>query len=223
MTKWFSCLHLVVLLPFLFLVFIVLFFWVFFIPLQKTPKKPDTATTPKSKNAEKKGQIKNQLAQLGSQIVFLNFLWWAKKLQFFAESTIKIVVSASFVKGKMAPKCQKGWVKTWSKVESKLGPSMFATKLDQVLTQQMVSFIFFFVHFFENLILPAEEEYFETKKQKQKKNWTKFCLKKGYFWTKFWLYNIYIYIYIPLGRKLLHTKIVLILWGTPLHCVCHIK
>ena len=77
-TKWSSCLHLVVLLPFLFFCCFVLnfFFFCFFIPLKKrTPKKPDTATPQKSKNAEKR--IKKKLAQLCSQIVFFNFLGWA--------------------------------------------------------------------------------------------------------------------------------------------------
>ena len=55
-TKWSSCLHLVVLLPFLFLLFCFEFclFFVVFIPLKKgPPKKPDTAKTQKSKTAEK--------------------------------------------------------------------------------------------------------------------------------------------------------------------------
>ena len=40
-------------------------FLCFFVPLKKRPpKKPDTAKTPKGKNAEKKRTKKNQLAQL---------------------------------------------------------------------------------------------------------------------------------------------------------------
>ena len=61
---------------FCFLLFCLIFF-VVFIPLKKgPPKKPDTAKTQKNKNAEKPDK-KNKLAQLCSQIVFLNFLGWA--------------------------------------------------------------------------------------------------------------------------------------------------
>ena len=80
-TKWSSCLHLMVLLPFLFFCCFVLnfvFFFVVFIPLKKgPPPKPDTTKTKKSKNADKPDKKKNQLAQLCSQLVFLNFLGWA--------------------------------------------------------------------------------------------------------------------------------------------------
>ena len=98
MTKWFSYLHLVVLHPFL--VSCVFCF------LSKKPKQPDTTKNQKQICRKKRTNKKNQLAQLCSQIVFLNF-WGGLKNQLFAESTIKIVVSTSFVKGKMAPKCQK--------------------------------------------------------------------------------------------------------------------
>ena len=73
-TKWSSCLHLVVLLPFLFVLQFCFEFCLFFIPLKKRPpKKPDTAKPPPKKNAEKK-TTKIQLAQLCSQLVFLIFL-----------------------------------------------------------------------------------------------------------------------------------------------------
>ena len=78
-TKWFSCLNLVVLLPFLFLLccFEFCLFFVVFTPLKKgPPKKPDTAKTQKAK-MQKNQTKKNQLAQLCSQLVFLNFLGWA--------------------------------------------------------------------------------------------------------------------------------------------------
>ena len=78
-TKWSSCLHLVVLLPFLFFFccFVLNLFFVFHSSQKRPPKKPDTAKNPKCKNAEKNGQ-KNQLAQLCSQIVF--FIFWGAKL-----------------------------------------------------------------------------------------------------------------------------------------------
>jgi len=113
----------VVLLPFfVFCCFVLNFvFFCFFIPLKKgPPKKPDTAKTQKSKNAEKTDK-KNQLAQLCSQIVFLIF--WGGLVHFLAENTIKIVVSASFRTSKNTQKVAKmlsqnlvqGCVKTWSK------------------------------------------------------------------------------------------------------------
>ena len=76
--KWSSCLHLVVLLPFLFLLFsfeFCLFFGFSFLSKKDPPKKLDTAKTQKSKNAEKTD--KKKLAQLCSQIVFFTFLGWA--------------------------------------------------------------------------------------------------------------------------------------------------
>ena len=86
-TKWSSCLHLVVLLPFLFC------FELFFIPLKKRPpKKTDTAKNPKNKNAEKPDQ------KTVSAVVFTNsvlqFFGVGLKFCFLAENTIKLVVSA---------------------------------------------------------------------------------------------------------------------------------
>ena len=68
MTKWFSCLHLVVLLPFCFLVFIVFdVFCVFHSSPRKTPPKTDTAKTPKI-NMQKKRTKNNSV----SAVVFTN-------------------------------------------------------------------------------------------------------------------------------------------------------
>ena len=121
------------------------FFFVVFIPLKKgPPKKPDTAKTQKSKNAEKPDKKKSV-----SEVVFtdsvLKFFGAGLKISFLAENNIKIVVSASFQTGKNTPKISKN-------VESKLGPRLsqnlvqvcYATKLDQVLTQKMVFFLSFF-------------------------------------------------------------------------------
>ena len=73
-TKWSSCLHLVVLLPFLFFLLFCFELCLFFIPLKKKdpPKKPDTAKTKKKKNAEKPDKKKV------SAVVFTNSV-----LQFF--------------------------------------------------------------------------------------------------------------------------------------------
>ena len=63
-TKWSSCLHLVVLLPFLFFGCFVLNFVFFlffsFLSKKRPPKKPDTAKTQKSKNTEKKDSEKKK-------------------------------------------------------------------------------------------------------------------------------------------------------------------
>ena len=73
---------------------------------------------------QKKGKNENQLAQLCSQTVSLIFWVWGLKNTDFAENTIKIVVSAYYEIWKKGQKCQKVWVKTWSRVASKLGPSI---------------------------------------------------------------------------------------------------
>ena len=106
-TKWSSCLHLVVLLPFLFCCFVLsLFFFVFSFLSKKRPPKTRTRQKPPKTEMQKKRTKKNQLAPLCSQIVFFNFLGWAKTFHVLAENTIKIVVSALFQKGKR-PKINK--------------------------------------------------------------------------------------------------------------------
>ena len=165
MTKWFSCLHLVVLLPFSVLLFL---FLCVFHSSQKDPPKPDTAKPPKTKMQKKNGQQKNQLAQLCSQIVFLNFWEVGLKISVFAESTIKIVVSASFVKGKHGPQMPKrlspnlvqGWVKTWPKHVAQ-----------QVLTQKSGNFrpLFLFI-LFSNLVLHAKRRILKNKSTTNKEN-----------------------------------------------------
>ena len=174
-----------------------LVFFCFFIPPKKRPpKKPDTAKTQKSKNAEKPDKKKV------SAIVFTNsvlkFFGVGLKISFFAESTIKIVVSASFQTGKNTPKLAKmlsqnlvqGCVKTWSKYVAQQNWTKFWLK-------KSVIFSLFFCSFFFKISFSLQkvEDFWKTKKEKKEKPWTKFWLKKGYFWTKFWLYSIYIYIY----------------------------
>ena len=76
-TKWSSCLHLVVLLPFLFFGCFVLnfvFFFCFFIPLKKRPPKNRTQQKPKKAKMQKKRTAKKE----NSAIVFTNSV-----LQFF--------------------------------------------------------------------------------------------------------------------------------------------
>ena len=105
-TKWFCCLHLVVIFPFCCFVLNFVYFLFFFIPLKKkTPQKPDTAKTQKSKNAEKTDKKRSVSAVVFTARVFFYFLGWALKIHFLAENTI--VVSASFQTGKNTPKLAK--------------------------------------------------------------------------------------------------------------------
>ena len=74
-TKWSSCVHLVVFLPFLFVVcFEFCLFLVFFHSSQKRPPKNLTQQKPKKTKMQKNWTKK--IAQLCSQIVFFNFWGW---------------------------------------------------------------------------------------------------------------------------------------------------
>ena len=78
-TKWSSCEHLVVLVPFFFWLF-CFDYCLFFHSSQKKdpPKKPDTAKTKKNKNAEKPD--KKTVSAVVFTKSFLQFLGWALKL-----------------------------------------------------------------------------------------------------------------------------------------------
>ena len=120
-TKWFCCLR-ILWSSFLFCCFVLKF--VFFGVFHFSPKKTKNRTQQKpNKNAEKKGQEKSVSAVVFTNRV-PNILGVGLKVQIFAEHTLKRVVSAYFEKLKRANNCQKDWIKTWSKVASKLGPSM---------------------------------------------------------------------------------------------------
>ena len=122
------------------------------------------------------------------------------KISFFAENTIKIVVSASFQTGKNSPKSVKllsqnlvqGCVKTWSKYVAQQNWTKFWRK-------KRVFFLFFFGSFFLKISfsLQKEEDFWKTKKEKKEKHWTKFWLKKRLFLDQvLTLQHIHIYIYI---------------------------
>ena len=114
--------------PSSFFVFVVLFwilsFFVFSFLSNKDPppKKPDTAKTQKSKNAEKPDKKKTVSAVVFTNSV-LQFFGVGLNFHFLAENTVKIVVLAFLQTGKNTPKLAKmlsqnlvqGWVKTWSK------------------------------------------------------------------------------------------------------------
>ena len=142
-TKWFSCLRLVVLLPLLcFIAFVFLFFHS---SQRKRPPKNRTQQNNKKQKCWKKNYF-FQLAQM-----FTNGVPWHLALGFkfriFAENTIQIVVSAFFLKGKMAPKCQ------------------------TMLTEKRVIFVFFFLFvFFGKSHSPCRKKtIFEKQKRQQRR------------------------------------------------------
>ena len=180
---------------FVVLLWILSFFVISFLS-KKTPKKLDTAKKTKSKIQKKSVQ-----KQTVSAVVFTNNVphFWGVglKMHMFAENTIKIVVSA-YKKTTKGQKMSKGWVKTWSKVASKLGPSMLCNIVGPSFDSRKGNVCLrFYSYFLKNLILPPERRIFLKKKgKKRRKLGPSFVSKKGYFWTKFWLYSTYIYIYI---------------------------
>ena len=108
-TKWFSCLHLVVLLPFVFFVLIV---FDFFIPLKGRPPKTGHNKNLKKQTCRKKtDKNKFQLAQLCSQTGVLLLFGVGLKMSHFSWKHNKTCGFSIFCK----------WPKHVKKVESKLG------------------------------------------------------------------------------------------------------
>ena len=148
-TRWFSCLHVV-----------VLFLFMFFVSfLSKTCKKPDTATPPPphQKDNQKTPNF-FQLSQLCSQIVFLIFGGWASKCM-FAENAIKLWFQHIVQQPTMAKKCQTLKVNNWSNHKSKL-------------VQECCPF-------FKNLIPAERRRYQKpqkTNKETRRKSYTSFYL-----------------------------------------------
>ena len=122
-TKWFSCLHLVVLFPFLLFWFECCFSLLFQSSQKRTQRnghgKPPP---PPPKKCRKKAHF-FQFAQLCSRIMFLIF-WCGLKMRNFAENTIKSGFSI-FRKGQK-------WPKNVKKVESTIGPSMLRNILGPI-------------------------------------------------------------------------------------------
>ena len=119
-TKWFSCLHLVVLFPFLLFWFECCFSLLFQSSQKKDTKKRTRQTPPKK--CRKKAHF-FQFAQLCSRIMFPIF-WCGLKMRNFAENTIKSGFSI-YRKGQK-------WPKTVKKVESTIGPSMLRNILGPI-------------------------------------------------------------------------------------------
>ena len=131
-TKWFCCLHLVVIFPFCCFV-LNLSFFVFFIPLKKkTPQKTGHSKNPKKQTCRKNGQKNKSVSAVVFTDSVLKFFGVGLKISLFGWKHY-----TSFQTGKNTPKLAKmlsqnlvqGWVKTWSKyVAQQIGPSFDSKK-----------------------------------------------------------------------------------------------
>ena len=127
-----------------------------------------------------------QLAQVCSQIVSFFFFVFLSIFAFFAENTIKIGISAPKKNKKKQKKKQNSKVKNWSKLKSKTGPSMLRNIIGPVFDFNLLSFLLFFLLFFQkSSSFCRENEIFKNKKAKKKKIGPVFDFKKGKNWTSF--------------------------------------
>ena len=140
----------------------------------------------KTKMQKKKDPQKIQLAQLCSQIVFLIFGGWATKMLFLLKPNNNRGFSI-FWEGKRAQN-----VKT---IESNICPSMLRNIIGQIFDSKDGNVLFFFGFVFW-ISFSLQKEIFlkKTNEENKRKICTDVGLKKGNFWTDFWLYSIYIYI-----------------------------
>ena len=90
----------------------VLIVFLFSFPLKRT-KTGHSNPPPKKNIAEKRVSFSVSAVVFANSVP--NFFAAGLKIQCFAESAINVVVSAYFATCKTGQKCQKGWVKTWSK------------------------------------------------------------------------------------------------------------
>ena len=123
-----------------------------------------------------------------------NFSGWSTETAIFVESPFKIVVSAYFEKGKKGQKCERvgskiwpsqGWAKNLSKYVAQRNWTVFDSKNGSCLS----SFLFCFLQ---------KEDFWKTKKEKQRKIWTDLWLKKRQNLDRFLTlhYRVCVYIYI---------------------------
>ena len=191
-TKWLSCLHLVVLLPFLFF-FLIFVFGLYFVLLKKDDKE-------RTKQNPQKSAKKGPKIVSVSTVVFTNsfpiFGGWARKCS-FCWKRYKIVVSAYFEKGKMAQNVQK--------VESKLGPRLSpdlvqaccANNWTKFWLKKMVIGVFLLPLF----SLKKEEDFWKTEKERRRKLLDQVLTQRRPFLDQvLTLQCMYIYIYIYAGR-----------------------
>ena len=119
---------------------------------------------------------KKQLAQLCSQIVFL-IIWGGLSWKQY-----KIVVSTYFDKGKNGQSFSKCWVKTWFKVESKLGPRMLRNIIGPSFDSNNGIISFFLggggISWKQvSFSLQKEEDLWKTKQEKMRKVGPSFWLR----------------------------------------------
>ena len=175
---------------FLFCFFVVLFWlclFCFSFLSKKTPKKPDTAKTQESKNAEKTDKQNSVSAVVFTNSIF-NFFGVGLKISFLAENTIKFCGFGTFSKWKNGRKLTKllswtsvqGWVENLSNYVAQHNWTDFQRKNG--------SFSFFWkISFF----LQKEEDFWKTQKQLKIVIFGQiFNSKKGNFWTEFQFYSI---------------------------------
>ena len=150
-TKWFCCLHLVVFFPF------VVLFWILsiFHSSQKATQKTEQNKNPQKQNAEKNGKKKSVSAVVFTNSV-PNFLGLGFKNADFSWKLYQNCGFIIFWKRKNQ-KMSKRLSQNWSKVESKLDPSMLRSIIGPSFDSKMVFFcLLCFFRLFENLILLAE-------------------------------------------------------------------
>ena len=197
-TKWFCCLHLVVIFPFCCFVLNFVFFLFFYSFQKKTPQKSGHSKNPKKQKCKKKkkGTKKKSVSAVVFTDSVLKIFGVGLKFSFLAENTINIVVSASFQTSKNTPKLAKmlsqnlfqGWVKTWSKYVAQQNWTKFWLK-------KMVFFCLLFARFSLKAHSPGRKKKILEKQKKKEKTWTKFWLKKRLFLDQvLTLQHIYIYL-----------------------------
>ena len=124
----------------------------------------------------------------------LKFFGMGLKISFFGWQHYKNVVSASFQTGEntqnlarmLSQNLVQGWVKTWSKYVAQQNWTKFWLK--------KWCFLCIFVHFSLKSHSPCRKKNIFEKKKRKRKIGPSSDSRKGYFWTKFWLYSIKIYI-----------------------------
>ena len=137
-TKWFLV---CILWSSFFVCFQFCFFFLLFHSSPKKAKKPDTAKTPKNK-CRKKGQLlsvgagvfRNSVPNLGGGLN-MHFCREHYKIAYF-ERNKNGPMSSNFLSQKLV----EAWVKTWSKLESKIGPSMLRNIVGPVFDSRKWTF-----------------------------------------------------------------------------------
>ena len=186
-TRWFSCLHLVVL-------FLVCCFEFLFSFLSKKAKTDTTKPPPQNQKVQKqKNKAVFQLAQLCSQMVFLIFRGGLQHANFCLKR-YKICLSAYMATTKNGQKVSNFKVKHWSTHKSKTGPRMLSNIIWPVL---VVNFDLFVVLFCKSRSPCRKKSMKKIKKREtNKQSWTSCWPLKRKILDQLFFSTVYIYIYI---------------------------